>query len=43
MTARILWTTPDICGDTVHAQLRITAVDKAGAFVGDVAGHTTVA
>lgn len=39
-----VWAVPDIAGaDVATYKIRITAVDKAGAPVGNVAGHTTVA
>ncbi len=37
------WSVPDLVADDSGYKIRITAVDKAGAEVGDVAGHTTVA
>ena len=35
------WTVPDIAADTTKFKIMITAVDRAGAIVGDVPGHTT--
>jgi hypothetical protein len=37
------WSVPDVDADDAGYKIRITAVDEAGAEVGDVAGHTTVA
>jgi hypothetical protein len=36
------WSVPDLDADDAGYKIRITAVDEAGAEVGDVAGHTTV-
>jgi hypothetical protein len=37
------WSVPDLIADDAAYKMRITAVDKAGTEVSDVAGHTTVA
>jgi hypothetical protein len=37
------WAVPDLGADDTGYKIRITATDKAGAELGDVAGHTTVA
>jgi hypothetical protein len=37
------WATPAVTGDNANFRIRITAIDKAGAEVGDLAGHTTAA
>ncbi len=40
-TGSYAWTVPDVAADDTGFKLRLTAIDAAGAAVGDIPGHTT--